>query len=101
MLLSGAQIKALSMDQLKALISESNESPSKKPQSDIHTFVEVLEATTSQAMPRIPILVESNLPHISLPIKHDPETKLSLSIAYNTCAACNVRYAGHHLPIAE
>jgi hypothetical protein len=100
--LSGAQIQALSADQLRSLISDSNESPTKKPKSDIHTFsVMVLEASTGSAMPRIPITVESNLPHISLPIGHDPQTKFSLSVAYDTCAACNVGFAGHHLPIAE
>jgi hypothetical protein len=52
-------------------------------------------------MPRIPISVESNLPHISIPIGHDAQRKFSLSVAYDTCAACNVGFAGHHLPIAE
>jgi hypothetical protein len=99
--LSNTQIQALSADQLRSLISDDNASPSKRSKTDIHTFVVVLEATTLQAMPRIPISVESNLPHISLPIGHDPQTKFSLSVAYDTCAACNVGYAGHHLPIAE
>jgi hypothetical protein len=100
--LSGAQIQALSADQLRSLISDGNESPTKKPKSSIHTFsIIVLEATTDQAMPRIPISVESNLPHISLPIGHDPQTKFLLSVAYDTCAACKVGFAGHHLPIAE
>jgi hypothetical protein len=100
--LSSAQIQALSADQLRSIISEGGESPIKKPKSDIHTFsVIVLEATTDRALPRIPISVESNLPHISLPIGHDPQTKFSLSVAYDTCAACNVGFAGHHLPIAE
>jgi hypothetical protein len=99
--LSSAQIQALSADQLRSLISEGCESPTKKLKSDIHTFVVVLEATAAQAMPRIPISVESNLPHISIPIGHDQQTKFSLSVAYDTCAACNVGFAGHHLPIAE
>jgi hypothetical protein len=100
--LSGAQIQALSADQLRTLISVGGESPSKKPKGDIHTFsVMVLEASTGSALPRIPISVEGNLPHISLPIGHDPQTKFSLSVAYDTCAACNVGFAGHHLPIAE
>jgi hypothetical protein len=89
------------VDQLKVLLSDTTESASKKPRHDIHSFVVVLEAATAKAMPRIPITVESNLPHISLPIGHDPETKFSLLVAYDTCAACNVGYAGHHLPIAE
>jgi hypothetical protein len=99
--LSSTQFKALSADQLRSLVLGVNESPSKKPRSDIHTFVVVLEAHSIREKPRIPILVESNLPHISLPIGHDPQTKFSLSVAYDTCAACNVGYAGHHLPIAE
>jgi hypothetical protein len=99
--LSSTQIKALSADQLRSLVLGVIESPSKKARSDIHTFVVVLAAHSIREKPRIPISVESNLPHIYLPIGHDPLTKCSLSVAYDTCAACNVGYTGHHLPIAE
>jgi hypothetical protein len=85
--LSSTQIKALSADQLRSLVLGVNKSPSKKPQSDIHTFVVVLQAHSVREKTRIPISVESNLSHISLPICHDPQTKFSLSVAYDTWAA--------------
>jgi hypothetical protein len=61
--LSRAQIQALSGNHLRALLSNSDESPTKKPKNDVHTFVVILKATADKAMPRIPISVESNLTH--------------------------------------
>jgi hypothetical protein len=99
---SSTQIKALLADQLRLLVLGVNESPSKNLSATSTPPLWSLRLAVFEKNPsRIPISVESNLPHISLPIGHDPQTKFSLSVAYDTCAACNVGYAGHHLPIAE
>jgi hypothetical protein len=48
------------------------------------------------------ISIEANLPHIALPIGQNLETaSISILVAYDMCAAVNVGYLGHHLPIAE
>jgi hypothetical protein len=55
---------------------------------DIHTFCVVFKAKAdSSTIPRLPNLVESNLPHIYLPIGHNLQMEFSLSVAYDTCAA--------------
>jgi hypothetical protein len=99
------QLWFLTSDQIKTLLLDNDESPTKKRRqgtTGIQTFCAVFEAKEDSAtIPRLPISVQCNLPHISLPTGHDPEMKFCLSVAYDTCAACNVGYSGHHLPIAE
>jgi hypothetical protein len=74
-----SQLKNLTSDQIKTLLLDNNESPTKKRcqgATGIQTFCVVFEAKEDSAtIPRLPILVECNLPHISLPISHDPEMK--------------------------
>jgi hypothetical protein len=77
----------------------------KKAKPSVTTFhIQVFESNLARdSKPLLPISVEANLPHIALPIGQNLETA-SISILvtyYDTCAAVNVGYIGHHLPIAE
>jgi hypothetical protein len=102
--LSYDQVKSLSADQLSVLMGNSGGDPAKnnKAAKKTHTFVVVFEAGAS-TLPRLPIIVASDLPHIAIPIGHasSGESQFSLNVAYDTCAGCNVGFIGHHLPIAE
>jgi hypothetical protein len=93
---------SMTRDEIKALIASG--SPSKKAKdSPVTTFVVAFEVNQAPgAKPLLPISIEPNLPHIVMPIGQNKEAStFSLLLAYDTCAACNVGYLGHHLPIAE
>jgi hypothetical protein len=71
--------------------SGSNDVAKSKESKKTHTFVVAFEAGAS-TIPRLPIVVASNLPHIAIPIGHTSsgESQFSLNVAYDTCAGCNV-----------
>jgi hypothetical protein len=101
MLLSEA-LGSMTGDKIKALIASG--SPSKKAKdSQVTTFMVAFEVSqVPGAKPLLPISIKPNLPHIVMPIGQEKEAlTFSLLLAYDTCAACNVRYLGHRLPIAE
>jgi hypothetical protein len=92
----------MTRDVIKALIASG--SPSKKAKDNqVTTFVVAFEVNQAPgAKPLLPISIEPNPPHIVMPIGQNKETSTcSLLSAYDTCAACNIGYLGHHLPIAE
>jgi hypothetical protein len=94
---------SLTRDEIRALVALS--SPAKKtknsPNGAVQTFTVCFEVNSS-VKPMLPISIESNLPHIVMPIGQNlASSPFSLLVAYDTCAACNVGYLGHHLPIAE
>jgi hypothetical protein len=92
----------MNRDEIKALIALG--SPSKKTKdSQVTTFVVLFEGNKApSAQPSLPISIKPNLPYTIMPIRQNIEAlTFSLLLAYDTCAACNVRYLGHHLPIAE
>jgi hypothetical protein len=94
---------SMTRDEIKVLPIASG-SPSKKAKDNqVTTFVVAFEVNQAPgAKPLLPISIEPNLPHIVMPIGQNKEAlTFSLLLAYDTCAACNVRYLGHHLPIAE
>lgn len=91
----------LSAKHIQTLISGAI-SPTKKTRADEHQAfpIKVLQSHTTK--PMLPISVESNLPHIALPIGHiDAQRSMALLVAYNTCAAINCGNLLHHLPIME
>jgi hypothetical protein len=94
---------SLTGDEIRALVASS--SPAKKtknsPSGAVQTFIVCYEVNSS-VKPMLPISIKSRLPHIVMPIGQNHAASLfSLPVAYDTCAACNVGYLGHHLPIAE
>jgi hypothetical protein len=92
---------SMSGDEIKALISGRHFG--KKAKQGVTTFhIQVFEANSAKDIkPLLPISIEDNLPHIALPIGQNLETSsISILVAYDTCAAINVGYLGHHLPIA-
>jgi hypothetical protein len=98
-------IENMSGEELKTLLTGGG-SPTKKSKSasvsEVQTFVVCFETNLNTSKPLLPITIEGNLPHIVMPIGQSPTTAIfSLLLAYNTCAACNVGYLGHRLPIVE
>jgi hypothetical protein len=96
-------LSALSADEVRAFMT--TKSPRKKTKSQnsnqVHSFPVVFEVNLS-AKPLLPIQIESNLPHIMIPIGQNPKSAIfALQSAYDTCAACNVGYLIFHLSIAE
>jgi hypothetical protein len=94
---------SLTGDKIRALVASS--SPAKKsknsPNGTVQTFT-VCFKVNSSVKPMIPISIESNLPHIVMPIgQNRASSPFSLLVACDTYTACNVGYLGHHLPIAE
>jgi hypothetical protein len=92
----------MSGDKIKALFSGRHFG--KKAKQGVKTFhIQVFEANSAKDIkPLLPISIEANLPHIALPIDQNLEaSSISILVAYDTCAAINVGYLGHHLPIAE
>jgi hypothetical protein len=95
-------LESMSGDEIKALISGRHFG--KKAKQDVTTFhIQVFEANLAKDIkPLLPISIEANLPHIALPTGQNFETSsISILLAYDACAAVNVGYLGHHLPIAE
>jgi hypothetical protein len=95
-------LESMSGDEIKALISGHHMGKKVKP--SVTTFhIQVFESNLARdSKPLLPISIEANLPHIALPIGQNLETaSISILVAYDTCAANNVGYIGHHLPITE
>jgi hypothetical protein len=101
-------LQELDADQIKALLTNkkakvNTEEASPSARKDFITFATFLCLPADLASkPLLPISVDTNLPHFSLPIGQPTDaTAFKLSVAYDTCAVLCVGWAGYHLAIAK
>jgi hypothetical protein len=97
-------INTMLLKAFESLVASS--SPAKKtkstPNGAILTFIVCFLKVNCSTKPLLLVSIESNLPHIVMPIgQNHASSPFSLLLAYDTCAACNIGYLGHHLPITE
>jgi hypothetical protein len=92
--------KFATVDDIKAMLSEFAKGNASKVQSDILTLTSILVLSNS-TKPQLPMRYDMDLPHINMKIGQENSKSIQLSLAYDTCAALNVGFAGYHLKIAK
>jgi uncharacterized Zn finger protein (UPF0148 family) len=96
-------LQELDADQIKALLANKKPKIEAGSNKDFVTFSTFLCLPADLASkPLLPISVDTNLPHFSLPVgQPNSTTNFNLSVAYDTCAVLCVGWAGYHLTIAK